>query len=62
VIPACVASILSSAAALVKRLRKPEMTDDEVDEIVCAVETYLGGRLCAADWRSWLRSRAGAAS
>jgi hypothetical protein len=44
-------------AALVNRLRKPEMTDDEVDEIVGVVEAYLSGRLCAADWRSWLRRR-----
>jgi hypothetical protein len=27
-------------AALVKRLRKPEMTDDQVDEIVGVVEAY----------------------
>jgi hypothetical protein len=44
-------------AALVNRLRKPEMTDDEVDEIVRVVEVYLSVRLCAADWRLWLRSR-----
>jgi hypothetical protein len=44
-------------AALVNRLRKPEMTDDEVDEIVRVVEVYLCGRLCAADWRLWLRHR-----
>ena len=44
-------------AALVKRLRTPEMTDDEVDEIVRVVEVYLSGRLCAADWRTWLRRR-----
>jgi hypothetical protein len=44
-------------AALVSRLRKPEMTDDEVDEIVRVVEVYLSGRLCAADWRTWLRRR-----
>jgi hypothetical protein len=42
-------------AALVNRLRKPEMTDDEVDEIVRVVDAYLSGRLCAADWRLWLR-------
>jgi hypothetical protein len=44
-------------AALVNRLRKPEMTDDEVDEIVRIVDAYLSGRLCAADWRLWLRHR-----
>jgi hypothetical protein len=44
-------------AALVNRLRKREMTDDEVDEIVRVVEVYLSGRLCAADWRLWLRHR-----
>ena len=44
-------------AALVNRLGKPEMTDDEVDEIVRIVDAYLGGRLCAADWRTWLRRR-----
>jgi hypothetical protein len=44
-------------AALVNRLRKPRMTDDEVDEIVLVVDTYLSGRLCAADSRSWLRRR-----
>jgi hypothetical protein len=44
-------------AALVSRLRKPEMTDDEVDEVVRIVDAYLSGRLCAADWRSWLRRR-----
>jgi hypothetical protein len=44
-------------AALVKRLHKPEMTDDGVDEIVRVVEAYLSGRLCAADWRLWLRHR-----
>ena len=49
-------------AALVKRLRTPEMTDDEVDEIVRVVEVYLSGRLCAADWRLWLRRRASTAS
>jgi hypothetical protein len=49
-------------AAIVKRLRNPEMTDDEVDEIVRIVEAYLGGRLCAADWRLWLRRRGDAAS
>jgi hypothetical protein len=49
-------------AALVKRLRKPEMTDDDVDELVRIVDAYLSGRLCAADWRLWLRRRASAAS
>jgi hypothetical protein len=44
-------------AALVKRLRKPGMRDDEVDEIAQIVELYLSGRLCAADWRLWLRRR-----
>jgi hypothetical protein len=44
-------------AALVNRLRKPGITDDEVDEIVRIVEVYLSGRLCAADWRLWLRHR-----
>ena len=44
-------------AALVKRLRKPGMSDDEVDEIVRIVEGYLGGRLRGADWRLWLRRR-----
>jgi hypothetical protein len=44
-------------AALVNRLRKPEMTDDEVDEIVRVVEAYLRGCLCSADWRLWLRRR-----
>ena len=48
-------------AALVKRLRKPGIRD-EVDEIVSVVDAYLGGRLCAADWRLWLRRRTGAAS
>jgi hypothetical protein len=33
------------------------MTDDEVDEIVRIVDAYLGGRLCAADWRLSLRRR-----
>jgi hypothetical protein len=42
-------------AALVKRLRKPEMPDDDVDELVRIVDAYLSGRLCAADWRLWLR-------
>jgi hypothetical protein len=46
-------------AALVKRLRKPEMTEDEVDELVRIVDAYLSGRLCAADWRLWLRRRGG---
>ena len=49
-------------AALVNRLRKPGMSDDEVYEIVQIVEDYLSGRLCAADWRSWLRHRGDAAS
>ena len=49
-------------AALANRLRKPGMTDDEVDKIVSVVDAYLGGRLCAADWRSWLRRRGDAAS
>jgi hypothetical protein len=44
-------------AALFKRLCKPGMTDDEVDEILGIVDAYLGGCLCAADWRSWLRRR-----
>jgi hypothetical protein len=44
-------------AALVNRLRKPGMADDEVDEIVRIVDAYLSGRLCAADWRLWLRRR-----
>jgi hypothetical protein len=44
-------------AALVNRLRNPGMTDDEVDEIVRIVDAYLSRRLCAADWRSWLRRR-----
>jgi hypothetical protein len=44
-------------AALVNRLRKPGMTDDEVDEIVRIVDLYLNSRLCAADWRLWLRRR-----
>jgi hypothetical protein len=44
-------------AHLVNRLRKPGMADDEVDEIVRVVEGYLSGRLCAADWRLWLRRR-----
>ena len=42
-------------AALVKRLRKPELTDAEIDELVRIVNAYLSGRLCAADWRLWLR-------
>jgi hypothetical protein len=44
-------------AALVNRLRKLGMSDNEVDEIVRVVEGYLSGRLCAADWRLWLRRR-----
>jgi hypothetical protein len=44
-------------AALVKRLRKPGMRDDEVDEIVGVVEAYLRGCLCSADWRLWLHRR-----
>jgi hypothetical protein len=42
---------------LVNRLRKPEMMDDDVEEIVRVVDAYLSGRLCAADWRLWLRRR-----
>jgi hypothetical protein len=42
-------------AALIKRLRTPEMTGDEVDEIVRVVEAYLRGCLCSADWRLWMR-------
>jgi hypothetical protein len=42
-------------AAIVNRFRKPEMTDDEIDALVRVVEAYLSGRLCAADWRLWLR-------
>ena len=38
------------------------MTDDEIDEIVRVVDAYLSSRLCAADWRLWLRRRASAAS
>jgi hypothetical protein len=49
-------------ASLVKRLRKPEMIDDEIDELVRIVDAYLGGRLCATDWRLWLRRRGDAAS
>ena len=49
-------------AALVNRLRKPGMADDEVDEIVSVADAYLGGRLCAADWRLWLRRCGDAAS
>jgi hypothetical protein len=49
-------------AALVNRLCKPEMTDDEVDEIVRVIEAYLLGRLCSADWRLWLRQRRDAVS
>jgi hypothetical protein len=49
-------------AALVNRLRKPGMTDDEVGEIISVVDAYLGGRLCAADWRLWLRRHGDAAS
>jgi hypothetical protein len=48
--------------ALVNRLRKPEMTDDEVDEIVSIADAYLSSRLCAADWRLWLRRRGDGAS
>jgi hypothetical protein len=48
-------------AALVNRLHKPGMTDDEVDEIVRVVDAYLAGLLCAADWRSWLRRHGDAA-
>jgi hypothetical protein len=42
-------------AALVSRLRKPGMTDDEVGEVARVIDLYLSGRLCAADWRLWLR-------
>jgi hypothetical protein len=49
-------------AALVNHLRKPGMTEDEVDEIVSVIDAYLGGRLCAADWRLWLRRRGDATS
>jgi hypothetical protein len=35
-------------AAMVKRLRKPEMTDDEIDALVRVVEAYLSGHLRAA--------------
>jgi hypothetical protein len=49
-------------AHLVNRLRKPGMTDDEIDEIVSVADAYLGGRLCAADWRLWLRRCGDAAS
>jgi hypothetical protein len=49
-------------AALVNRLRKPGMRDDEVEEIVRVVEAYLLGCLCSADWRLWLRRRGDAAS
>jgi hypothetical protein len=45
------------SAALVSRLHKPGMTDDQIDELVRIVEAYLSGRLCAADWRRWLRRR-----
>jgi hypothetical protein len=40
-------------AKLVNRFRKPEMTNDEVDELVSIVEAYLSGRLRPADWRLW---------
>jgi hypothetical protein len=43
--------------ALVNRLRTPEMTDDEVDELVRVVDGYLSGCLSAAEWRLWLRRR-----
>jgi hypothetical protein len=36
---------------MLRRLRKPEMTDDEIDALVRVVEAYLSGRLCAADAR-----------
>jgi hypothetical protein len=49
-------------AALVKRLRKPEMNVDEVDELVRVVNAYLSGCLCPADWRLWLRRREGDAN
>jgi hypothetical protein len=45
--------------ALVKRLRKPGMTDVEVNEIVRVIDGYLGGCLSAAEWRLWLRRREG---
>jgi hypothetical protein len=41
-------------AILVNRLRRPEMTDDEIDELAHVVDAYLGGALSAADWRLWL--------
>ena len=49
-------------AALVNRLRKPDTTEDDVEEIVRVVDAYLSGRLCAADWRLWLRRRGDGAS
>jgi hypothetical protein len=49
-------------AALVKRFRKPEMTDDEVDDLIRIVDAYLSGCLCPADWRMWLRRRGGDAN
>jgi hypothetical protein len=49
-------------AALVNRLCKLGMSDGEVDEIVGVVDAYLSGRLCAADWRLWLRRRGDGAS
>jgi hypothetical protein len=47
---------------LVMRLRKPEMTEAEVDDIVYIVEAYLSGRLSAGDWCLWLRRRKEAAT
>jgi hypothetical protein len=38
------------------------MTDEEVYELVSAIDGYLSGRLCAAAWRLWLRRRGDAAS
>jgi hypothetical protein len=43
-------------AKLVNRFRKPEMTNDEVDELVSIVEAYLSGGLCPTDLRLWLAS------
>jgi hypothetical protein len=43
--------------ALVNRLRKPAMSDVEIDELVGAVDGYLSGRLSAAEWRLWLSRR-----
>jgi hypothetical protein len=49
-------------AAFVTRRGKPEMTDGEVDEAARIADAYLGGRLCAADWRLWLRPSRGDAN